>query len=96
MVASEIVYPAWHATLDGQPVPILTADGAFRAVGVPPGTHVIEMTYQSLSLVLGLALTVSTTLALVAIALLHIARRMVRSHDAPGALRLQAGAVPHL
>jgi hypothetical protein len=93
MVASEIAYPAWHATLDGQPVPILTADGTLRAVGVPPGTHVIEMTYQSPMLVLGLALTVSATAALIAVAVLHIARRTVRSHDVTGEVRLEPGAV---
>ncbi len=76
VVTSEIAYPAWHATLDGYGVPILTADGALRAVGVPAGRHVIEMTYQSPGLAVGLGLTAVTAAALLAVAILHGTSRL--------------------
>jgi hypothetical protein len=71
VVASEIAYPAWRATLDGQSVPIITADGALRAVSVPAGRHVIQMTYQSSALAAGLLLSGVTASALIAVAILH-------------------------
>jgi hypothetical protein len=95
VVASEIAYPAWHATLDGQPVPILTADGALRAVSVPAGQHVIEMTYQSPALAAGLGISAFTAAILVAVAILHSALH-IRSRDGSGEVRCKTGAVPQL
>jgi hypothetical protein len=71
LVLSEIAYPTWHATIDGQPVSILTADGALRAVSVPAGQHVIEMTYESPALAVGLAISAITVAGLSAVAMLH-------------------------
>jgi hypothetical protein len=95
VVASEIAYPAWHATLDGQPVPILTADGALRAVSVPAGQHVIEMTYQSPALTAGLGISAFTAAILVGVAILHSALH-IRSRDGSGEVRCKTGAVPQL
>jgi hypothetical protein len=78
LVLSEIAFPAWHATLDGQTAPILTADGALRAISVPAGQHVIEMTYQSTALEAGLALTAMTAAALTTLAILHFSSRVRR------------------
>ncbi|MCS7177537.1 MAG: YfhO family protein [Candidatus Kapabacteria bacterium] len=45
---SEIVYPpAWHATVDGRPAPIVKTNYAFRGIIVPPGTHTVELRYHS-------------------------------------------------
>ncbi|MEN3027032.1 MAG: YfhO family protein [Chlorobiota bacterium] len=45
---SEIVYPpAWHATVDGRPAPIIKTNYAFRGIIVPPGTHTVELRYPS-------------------------------------------------
>jgi uncharacterized membrane protein YfhO len=95
VVASEIAYPAWHATLDGQPVPILTADGALRAISVPAGQHVIEMRYQSPALAAGLGMSAFTAAILVAVAILHSALH-IRSRDGSGEVRCKTGAVPQL
>jgi hypothetical protein len=95
VVASEIAYPAWHATLDGQPVPILTADGALRAISVPAGQHVIEMTYQSAALEAGLGISAITAAILVAVAILHSALH-IRSRNGSGEVRCKTGAVPQL
>ncbi|MEM7243927.1 MAG: hypothetical protein AAF533_01210 [Acidobacteriota bacterium] len=40
--------PGWSATLDDEPVPLLRANHAFRAVVVPtPGPHVVKMSYRT-------------------------------------------------
>ncbi len=49
--------PGWRATLDGAPVPVATADLAFRSVAVPAGRHSVEMLYRPAALPLGLGLS---------------------------------------
>jgi len=45
---SEVVYPpAWHASIDGKPVPIFKTNYAFRGIIVPPGKHTVELRYSS-------------------------------------------------
>jgi hypothetical protein len=61
-VFSEVWYPGWEATVDGQPVPIARADTLFRAVAVPPGHHTIELHFQAPSLRLGLLISGATLL----------------------------------
>jgi hypothetical protein len=46
LVAAELAYPGWEATIDGQPSATLSR-GAFRSVRVPPGRHVVEWRFQS-------------------------------------------------
>jgi hypothetical protein len=50
---SEIWYPAWKATVDGQPAPVLRANHSLRAIPVPAGTHTVELRYESASFVIG-------------------------------------------
>lgn len=57
LVLSETSYPGWTATLDGREVPILRADYAFRGVALPAGRHVVEMSYRSRPVELGLLAT---------------------------------------
>jgi hypothetical protein len=46
--------PGWQAQLDGQSVPMLRANVAFRAVRVPAGRHVVEFVYRPRAVLLGL------------------------------------------
>ena len=95
LVASEVTYPAWHAYVDDQPVPMRTADVALRGVDVPPGQHVIEMRYESTALRAGLAISLATALLLLAVGILHIAFTR-RLSVGSGEVRCKTGAVPQL
>jgi len=50
--------PGWRAEVDGQRVPVLRANVAFRAVPVPAGRHVIELVYRPPAVTWGAAITV--------------------------------------
>jgi len=38
--------PDWSATVDGRPAPVLVANGAFKAVDVPAGSHRVTLAYR--------------------------------------------------
>ena len=47
LVLTDNYYDAWHAEVHGIKTPIFRADGSFRAVEVPAGTHRIVFSYSS-------------------------------------------------
>jgi hypothetical protein len=53
LVLSEVFYPGWEARLDGEPVPLLRADSALRAVCVPAGEHQVTLSFVPGSLKVG-------------------------------------------
>ena len=76
---SDPYYPGWRAKVDGEPVPILRANYAFRAVPVPAGSHQVTMSFQPTSWFAGLGITALTLLALVALLLILLLRRQQTS-----------------
>jgi hypothetical protein len=68
LVLSEMYYPAWHAYVDSQPATVYVADHVLRAVTVPSGEHHVEMRYESLSLNLGLVISLFAMALLVGLA----------------------------
>jgi len=64
LVASEVNYPGWEATIDGRPAEILTADYLLRGVIVPEGRHRVEMRYTAPAARHGAIITTFTLLAL--------------------------------
>jgi hypothetical protein len=60
LLLSELYYPAWHAYVDDQRVPVYVADGALRAVGVPAGDHHVELRFESQALLVGCSISVAT------------------------------------
>ena len=65
-VFSEIYYPDWTATVDGQPAKIARADYILRAMNLPAGKHQIVMTFdpESLHVTEGIAYTALVLLIL--------------------------------
>lgn len=49
-VFSEIYYPGWTATIDGNPADIARADYILRTMNIPAGKHTIEMRFDPQSL----------------------------------------------
>lgn len=58
LVASELAYPGWTASVDGQRVETAVANFAFRALAVPAGSHEVVLRYRPRSLVAGGILSV--------------------------------------
>lgn len=47
-VVSEIWHPGWKARIDGQPAPILRADGALMGLWIPEGVHEVVLSFRPL------------------------------------------------
>lgn len=67
LVLTDIEYPGWHATLDGQSVEIVPVNHAFRGIFVPPGAHEIQFSFRSQTLTLALIIAGVSLLAAVGI-----------------------------
>jgi hypothetical protein len=70
----EQYHKGWHATVDGQPVPILRANLIMRAVALQPGEHRIAMEFTTPGLRLGALLTL---LSLTILMVLGAANRLI-------------------
>jgi uncharacterized membrane protein YfhO len=53
VVLTDLDYPGWKATVDGQPSPIVTANLLYRGVVIPAGQHEIVHRYHPVALVRG-------------------------------------------
>jgi hypothetical protein len=68
LVLTDLAYPGWRAEADGHPVPILRADGLFRAVALPAGPHQVIFTYRPISFYVGAGVSVAALLVLILLA----------------------------
>ena len=64
---SEVYYPGWTATVDGQPAELGRADYLLRALNVAPGKHKVVLTFHPKSV------TTTETIAYIAYAAIIIA-----------------------
>ncbi len=70
LVTTNLVYPGWKVWVDGTEAPLITADGLFRAVEVPPGSHVVVYEFESATFRRGVLISVASLAALVGLILL--------------------------
>ena len=57
LVLSEMWYPGWKGTVNGQPAAIERVDGALRGILIPAGHSRVELRYRPLSQMVGAILT---------------------------------------
>ncbi len=78
VVVADTCYPGWGAFVDGTAAPLRCANGAFRAVAVAAGEHVVEFQYRPQSFVVGLWLSAASWLAVAVMGLVAFARTLRR------------------
>lgn len=78
LVLSDLHYPGWTATVDGEPRAILRANGLFRGVALDAGRSQVEFRYRPAWLRVGGPLCAAGSLACAALLLAPRARRGVR------------------
>jgi hypothetical protein len=76
VVVADAFAPGWQAILDGRTVPILRADGLFRAVAVAAGRHELEMVYRPAEVRAGLGLSLAALLVTALLGITAAARRL--------------------
>jgi hypothetical protein len=89
LYVAENWYPYWRATVDGQPAPVVRAQGSLMAVRVPPGARSVTLTFHSDSYVTGRTISLLAILAVVA---LVIATAVMSRRRRTAQLPVPAGA----
>ncbi|MCC6189616.1 MAG: hypothetical protein IT318_11320 [Anaerolineales bacterium] len=59
LVLSEVAYPGWRVTIDGQAAALQVADGVWQAAVLPPGRHEVVFVFRPASVEAGLLLGVA-------------------------------------
>ncbi|MCS7003424.1 MAG: YfhO family protein, partial [Dehalococcoidia bacterium] len=78
LVMTDSFFPGWEATINGEPTPIVRANGLFMAVQIPAGEHQVEFRYNPASFALGVwisqvtAVVAGAALALWAVAIVVV------------------------
>jgi hypothetical protein len=62
LVLTDLDYPGWIAEEEGRRLPILKADGYFRAVALPAGTHRVVFRYVPIAFFAGAAVSAAALL----------------------------------
>lgn len=86
LVVSEIFYPGWEVTIDGQPGRIDVANYLLRAVTLPAGPHTVEMHYAAPAARNGAIISALTLCLLAGLAIYTLRTRTkratLRGHEA--------------
>ena len=87
--------PGWHATLDGHPLALAPFAGVMLQARVPPGRHVVAVTYRPAAFSAGLVLAALGVLGLVAVPVLgRLRRRRPARRGAASGDRHRVGSAP--
>jgi hypothetical protein len=65
LVLSENYFPGWRVYVDGQAAELLRVNYDLRGVALPRGEHAVSFVYRPVSVVIGLAVSLLTLIALV-------------------------------
>lgn len=76
LVISQIAYPGWQATVDGQPASLESVDGAIFGLPLAAGTHNVTLAFQPKSLRAGTTISVLAALLVVGALLFAPAQRL--------------------
>ncbi len=80
LVLSEVFHPGWQATIDGEPVEIVEANGVLRGVYLGEGIHRVEMVYRPRAVATGAILSLAAlALWLVGRVVARVPRRVCES-----------------
>lgn len=60
LLFTDAAYPGWRVHVDGARAPLLTANDAFKAVEVPPGTHDVRFEFRSRHVIAGICISLMT------------------------------------
>ncbi len=90
---SEVYYPGWKVYIDGSPVKIYRADGAWMAVNLHRGRHEVEMMPRSLYLGKAAKVTLAALVAALVLGLVSIAAWVGRRTSLKG-MAHQNGSLP--
>jgi hypothetical protein len=64
LVASDIYYPGWEVTVDGQPSPLYRTDYVLRGLPLPAGSHEVRFEFHPKPFYTGMTITLLTALVL--------------------------------
>ena len=60
-IFSEIYYPGWEASIDGQPANVIRANYILRGLEIPAGTHSIELSFRPRAYTVGNKITTASS-----------------------------------
>jgi hypothetical protein len=83
LVLTDMQYPGWSAKLDGRETRLLSAQGAFRSVIVPAGSHRVAFEFRQTSVYYGAAVTLLSLLGFAGWAYVEHRRRTLTERGAP-------------
>ena len=72
LVTSDIYYPGWEATVDGEPVQLVRTDYVLRGIPLPAGSHEVRFEYHPRSFYTGMTITLFSFIILILWALYPI------------------------
>jgi hypothetical protein len=79
LVLTDVYFPGWKATVDGEPAAIERVNQLLRGVSVPAGTHRVEFRYEPLSWRIGWIVSTLAVLGVIIVALVGWRRRRLRA-----------------